>query len=162
MSWSVAQTHPNAANIACVNLQRQGFSFYNPKIKERAVLKRGIIFRTTQMFSNYIFVDIIDQWRAVKSTKGILNLLMSESEKPGVLSDEFILSLKLKENSDGLIVLKQSKFEKGISVQVKSGPFAYAVCKFDGLSSHDRVFVMMSMLGTQRRVEMREDNLIAV
>lgn len=162
LPWSVAQTHPNAAAIACANLKRQGFSFYNPLIKERVKLKHGFTWRTAQMFSNYLFVEIVDQWRAVKSTIGISHVLMSESEKPGVMKDEFILGLKAKENSEGFIILGQSKFKQESKVQVKAGPFAYMTGKFDGLSSHDRVYVLLSMLGTERRIEMREDNLIAV
>lgn len=126
------------------------------------MLKHGISWRTVQMFSNYLFVEIFDQWRAVKSTLGISNVLMAESEKPGVMTDEFIAALKAKEGPDGLIVLNKSKFKQGSMVQVKSGPFAYSLGTFDGLSSNDRVFVMMSMLGTTRRVEMREDNLLSI
>lgn len=162
MPWSVAQTHPNAAAIACLNLQRQGFSFYNPMVKERIKMKHGFTWRKAQMFSNYLFVEIIDQWRAVKSTIGISSVLMSESEKPGVMPVEFISYLKSQEGPDGLIVLKKSKFEKNCKVQVKSGPFAYQIGEFAGLSSHDRAYVLMTLLGTQRRIEMREDNLIAV
>lgn len=162
LAWSVAQTHPNAGNIACVHLQRQGFSYYNPKIQERVKLKNGYGHRIAQMFSNYLFIDIADEWRAVKSTIGISHVLMQESEKPAVLKDEFITSLKAQENQDGLIVLGQSKFKKDGAVQIKSGPFAYAIGKFDGLSSRDRVYVLLSMFGTERRFEMREDNLIAI
>lgn len=144
-----------------MNLQRQGFSFENFLIRERVALKRGIGWRTVQMFSNYIFVEIVDQWRAVKSTRGISNLLMTEGEKPGVVPDEFITSLRALCGEDGLIVLNQCKFKNGDEVQIKSGPFAYMVAKFDGLSSRDRVFVMLSVLGATRRIEMREDNLVA-
>lgn len=131
-------------------------------IKERVVLKVGVTWRKAQLFSNYIFVDILDQWRAVKSTVGISNVLMQESEKPAVMPIEFITGLKAQEGPDGLIRVNKSKFEKGDAVQIKSGPFAYEFAKFDGLSSRDRVYVLMSMLGTERRFEVREDNLIAV
>jgi len=131
-------------------------------ISERVKLKHGFTWRTVQMFSNYLFVEIVDQWRALKSTNGISQLLMLEHEKPAIIQDEYIAKLRSQENKDGVIVLGKSKFKKYDSVQIKSGPFAYDVGVFDGLSSHDRVFVLLSFLGTQRRVEMREDNLILV
>jgi transcriptional antiterminator RfaH len=163
LAWSVAQTQPNAARIACVNLQRQGFSFYNPLIKEKKICKKGFCgWRTVQLFSNYLFVEIIDQWRAVKSTRGILNLLMSEDEKPAVIEDSYITSLRARENKDGLIILGQSKFKNGNAVQIKAGPFAHAVGIFDGMGSRDRVYILLSMLGTKRRIEMSEGNLVAV
>lgn len=145
-----------------MNLQRQGFSFYNPLMKERVKLKRGIGWRTVQLFSNYLFVEIIDQWRSVKSTRGISQLLMSEKEIPAVVSESYITWLRTFADDDGLITFNQSKFKRGDEVQIKSGPFAYSICQFDGLSSRDRVFVLLSMLGTQRRIEMNEENLIAV
>lgn len=162
MFWAVAQTHPNAAGIACVNLHRQGFTYYNPLLKERYKSKRGLTYRTVQFFSNYIFVQIENQWRAVKSTKGILQLLTVENEKPAVVRDEFIADLKARENHEGLIVLGTSKFKTGNAVQIKSGPFAFQVGVFDGMSTRDRVFVLLSVLGTKRRVELLEDNLVAV
>jgi transcription antitermination factor NusG len=158
--WAVAQTHPNAAGIACVNLKRQGFTHYNPLMKER--IKGRATFRSVQLFSNYIFVAIENQWRAVPSTKGILDLLMLEHEKPAFVSEDYITGLRAREDKDGLIVLGQSKFKHGSKVQVKAGPFAFQNGLFDGVSSHDRVFILLSMLGTQRRVELSEDNLVAV
>jgi transcriptional antiterminator RfaH len=109
-----------------------------------------------------LFVEIIDQWRAVKSTRGILNLLMSEDEKPAVIEDSYITSLRARENKDGLIILGQSKFKNGNAVQIKAGPFAHAVGIFDGMGSRDRVYILLSMLGTKRRIEMSEGNLVAV
>lgn len=160
MSWTVAQTHPNAAGIACVNLQRQGFSYYNPVMLER--VKGKITFRKVQLFSNYLFVEIFDQWRSLKSTRGILNILTVEQEKPAIINEEYIAGIRAREDKDGFVVLSQSKFKHGSSVQVKSGPFAFQTGLFDGMSSHDRVYILLSMLGTQRRIEIREDNLVAV
>lgn len=161
MAWSVVQSHPNASNIACAHLRRQGFTYYNPRYNERVKLKRGgISWRRTQLFSNYFFVCIADQWRAIKSTTGIANLLMAESEKPASIDDSFIDMLRSKEDpTTGLIILGKSKFNSGDVVQVKSGPFAFERGLFDCKRDDDRVYILLSMLGTQRRVEMLEDNL---
>ena len=120
------------------------------------------LFRKVQLFSNYIFVEIFDQWRALKSTKGISSLLMLEHERPAIINADYLAEIKAREDKNGFVVLSKSKFEMGSSVQVKSGPFAYQVGLFDGMSSHQRVFILLSMLGTQRRVEILEDNLVAV
>lgn len=158
MPWSVAHTHPNAAGVACRNLERQGFPFYDPKVKERIKLKRGLVWRTVQLFSNYIFVDTLDHWRAVCSTRGISQLLMADG-KPAVIADSLIDAWKAQENSEGLITFNESKFKFGDAVQVKSGPLAFQAGTFDGMSSRDRVFVLLASLG---RLEVAEDNLIAV
>lgn len=125
-------------------------------------LKHGMGWRKVQLFSNYLFVEIVDQWRAVKSTMGISQLLMVGDEKPAFVTDDYIKALQDKQGDDGLIVLGRSKFKNGNAVQVKSGPFAYEVGKFDGVSSRDRVFILLSMLGSQCRIEIKEDNLVAV
>lgn len=161
MPWSVVQTKSNAAGIVCTNLTRQGFDYYNPKVKERIKLKQGLTWRTVQMFSNYVFVEIFDRWRAVKSTTGVCQLLMSESEKPAIVPDNFIATLKAREDKDGLIILNKSKFAMSQRVQIKSGPFAYESGLFDGARDRDRVFVLLSLLGSKRRVEVQEDNLVA-
>lgn len=87
---------------------------------------------------------------------------MLEHEKPAFIADDYIAGLKAREDKDGIIVLGTSKFGKGDKVQVKNGPFAFTNGLFDGVSSHDRVFILLSVLGTQRRIELSEDNLVAV
>lgn len=87
---------------------------------------------------------------------------MLEPEVPAFVREDYISGLKAREDKDGLVVLKQSKFKQGEAVQVKHGAFAFQNGLFDCVSSHDRVFILLSMLGTQRRVELSEDNLVAV
>lgn len=87
---------------------------------------------------------------------------MLEHEKPAIVREEYLADIRAREDKNGFVVLSQSKFKRGSSVQIKSGPFAYQVGVFDGMSSHERVYILLSMLGTQRRIEILEDNLVAV
>lgn len=162
MPWSVVQTHLNAARVAGDNLARQGFNFYNPRYARKVVSARGrVTDQIFQLFPDYLFVAVVDGWRSLKSTIGVRQVLMAESEKPGLLSDDVITELRAREGDDGLVVMS-SRFALGQRVEVKAGPFNFELGIYDGQKDEERVYVLMSLLGAQRRLIMKERDLIAV
>lgn len=154
------QTHPFAARKAAVNLKRQAFEYYNPICDVRVKTARGTVVRQAQLFQDYMFVFVVDRWRALKSTLGVSQLLMADADTPATVSQEVIDNLRAREEN-GIFVIGKSRFRDGQQLLVQEGPFAWESVIFDGQSSRDRVFVLLSILGTQRRVEMPEDNLVA-
>ena len=162
MPWSVVQTRNNAAGIVTKNLQRQGFGYYNPMTGRRRVHRGQVMLRRVQLFPNYLFVLVENRWRAMCSTFGVAQLLMAEPERPAVIADNYIEELKAMEDQETELVMLGSKnFALGQKVEVKSGPFALCVGLYDGQSDHDRVYVLLNLLGAQRRVQLDRRNLIA-
>lgn len=155
--WSVVQTHPNADRIAVRNLLRQDVAVYNPVFSER--IRGG--YRRVQLFTNYIFVQCADRWRVVRNTVGVKDFLFGASDKPARLSDEVVQALRSRENANGVIVLpKAGKFRLGQEVSIRAqrgGEWLRGI--YDGQSGADRAFVLLSMLGAQRRVELKEADL---
>ncbi len=163
MGWSVARTHPNAAAIAVAHLARQNFDVYNPCYLVRRRMPDGRPgVRAVQLFPNYIFVSIIDKWRAVMSTTGVSKLLMSGEEMPAQVPEEVIKEIKNREDKNGYVVLGRNRFESGDRVQIKDGIFALEIGIYEGQRDGDRVAVLLSMLGAKRRVLIKEENLMSV
>lgn len=158
---AVLQTYPFADKKVGRKLREQGFEYYNPKFNEKIKLKRGgVTFRRMQLFLGYMFVWIESDWFPLKSTPGVIGLLMS-GDKPAAVPNSFIEALRARENEAGNIELDRHKFHLGQSVQVQRGPFAYELGLYDGQSPRDRACVLLRCLGASRRIEMDEDNLVA-
>lgn len=161
VAWSVVQTYPNASARVCNNLSRQRFEFYNPVFTQRVKVRGVTISRSVQLFQDYVFVFVVDRWRALKSTLGVAEVLMA-GETPAVVPARAIAKLKAAEDDDGVVILGKSGFELGQRVQVRRGVFASEFGLYDGQPARERARVLMLLLGAQRAVTLDEDNLIAV
>src|SRR5258707_14950957 len=108
--WSVAMCKSSSENIAAENLKRQDFNFYLPKYLSRV----GKETKIKILFPRYIFVQIDLQWYAIKNTKGITRLILTNENKPAKIADKIIDNFKAREDSRGLITLPQPpKFRPG-------------------------------------------------
>lgn len=58
-------------------------------------------------------------------------------------------------------MLRGARFRDGERVQATKGPFINEFGIYAGQSRKDRVFVLLTLLGGQRRVEIAESSLIA-
>lgn len=160
VSWSVASVKPGALSLAEVNLQRQQFEFYSPKIIRKVRDARGCYGpKKFQLFPGYLFVFVIDRWRSLLSTFGINGVLMDQ-ERPAVLRDGVIEAIRARE-ADGVVVLQKSKFRQGQRVRVISGPLMFELGIYEGQRERDRVSVLMQLLGRPVRATFKEDNLAA-
>lgn len=148
---------------ALVNLRRQGFEYYNPRCLERHKNSSGnVVRRPAQLFVDYVFVSVVDRWRSLMATIGVSQLLMSAGGRPAEISQEVIDALRSREDASGMVVMRASRFRKGDGVELTSGPFSKTVGLYDGQSSRDRAFVLLSLLGSSRRVSVNEADLAAI
>jgi len=69
--WAVAQTVANRESFAAAHIKRGGFELFAPKIKLR-IEKR---WQVVPLFPGYLFVSIIDRWRIIERTPGVLRLI---------------------------------------------------------------------------------------
>lgn len=139
------------------HLIQQHFEHYNPLISERT--RFG--WRRVQLFPNYLFVRLRDQWRAVKSTKGVKDFLYTAPERPARLSDEVIAALRSMENKNGVVVLPRvTKFKNGDKVSLRSSAGVIGGI-YAGMHGADRAIVLLYLLGRETRIEVKEADLVA-
>jgi transcription antitermination factor NusG len=171
--WSVLQTFSGASDgnydegappkelpLALRHLAWQGFEFFNPRCWSKTYRSGAKIIRKTQVFRDYVFVQVGDRWRAINSTTGVVGLIMSEPEKPATVADQFIQALMGRRDDDGIVKLDGSRFKIGEAVRLRSGS-SWELGIYDGQRDRERSYVLMKWLGAERRVEVREDNLVA-
>ena len=154
-NWYVVQTQSNGEFRAAENLRRQGFEVYLPRYLKRRRHARRIDFTAKPLFPRYVFVaiDIATQrWRAIQSTFGVISLI-SHGEDPAVLPEGIVSELKAREDDKGFVTMNRDPgFARGDKVRVLAGAFIDSAALFDGEADHDRVSILLDMLGRKVRV----------
>jgi transcriptional antiterminator RfaH len=150
MPWSVARTQPMREAFAAARLEERGFEIFAPRVET----KRSV----APLFPSYLFVLIIDGWRAVDCTPGILKLIRF-GDCPAKVPDVEIEALKARADKIGVIRLPpppppkpRRVFKKGEPVRILAGPFASFNAIHTGMSARDRELVLIDVLGGNRQV----------
>jgi transcriptional antiterminator RfaH len=158
--WYVAQTQPHAEAKASLNLRRQGFSIYLPRHLKQRRHARRIEKIAAPLFPRYLFVsvDLASQpWLSIDSTFGV-SRLVRHGDRPASVPDQVIDALKCREDANGLVQLAQRpRFSPGDKIRVVGGAFCDCAGLYEGMSSHERVAILLELLGRKVRVVLDND-----
>ncbi len=157
MSWIVAMTRPQYEAIAGVNLTRQGFDYYCPKYLSKQANKPSSI---KPLFPRYIFIFIDQFWSSILGTRGISKVLLN-GDGPATLDAKIISDLKSREKNGLVQLVPPSKFQVGDKVKVSEGPLVGHVLICESMLPHERVRVLMELLGRKVPVVLDEKVLTA-
>jgi transcriptional antiterminator RfaH len=150
--WAVAQTVTNRESFAAGRIADAGFEVFAPKAKMRA----NGCWRIVALFPGYLFVRILDRWRIVTKTAGVLGLIM-HGEQPARCPDAELDKIRSQIMGNGLVrlpkPLPKRRLERGQDVRIVAGPFCGFNAIYDGMSASDREFVLLDILGRKARVE---------
>ena len=104
----------------------------------------------------YCFVAIELQWHAAHRAPGTNGLVMNGGG-PAHVPDNVIAELRSRERN-GLIVLPKPRgLRVGSRVKVTIGPFAGQLGIYAGMKPHQRVEVLLTLLGGQQRVSLSRE-----
>lgn len=158
-NWYVVQTHPHSESKAALHLSRQGFEVYLPKyLKQRSHAGRRDTV-AVPLFQRYLFVavDLMSQrWHSVSSTIGVTRLVCS-GDVPAELPVAVIADLRRREDEHGFVLCRQPGFRPGDGIRVLDGAFSDFLGLFEGVTTGERVAVLLDMLGRKVRVVMDAD-----
>ena len=162
--WHVVQTQVNGEARASQNLLRQGYGIYLPRYLKRRCHARKIDFVAKPLFPRYMFVAIdsaVQRWRSIQSTQGVSHLVCNGDE-PAVVPSRVVGALKAREDDRGFIRLETTPaFAPGDKVRVRAGAFMDSAGLFDGMGDHDRVAILLDLLGRKVRVHLDVDLVAA-
>jgi len=162
--WYVVQTQVNGEAKAAENLRRQGYEGYLPRYLKRRRHARKVDFVAKPLFPRYMFVaiDIATQrWRSVQSTVGI-SRLVTNGDSPAVMPEGVVRALKAREDAKGFVNMDAGPaFAPGDKVRVLAGAFMDNAGLFNGMADHDRVSILLDMLGRKVRVLLDADLVTA-
>jgi transcription antitermination factor NusG len=153
--WAVAQTESQRESVAANFLSQREYETYLPKI----VAKTGVRERVVPLFPAYIFVRIVDRWYTARWSPGVLRVLMAD-ERPAVISDKTICAIQKREGENGLVKLpKPPGMQRGERVMIRDGSFAGRIGVYDGMIAHDRVRVLLTLMGRSVPVSVRAPDI---
>ena len=161
--WYIVQFKPNSHKIAVRNLERQGFETFLPmhEVTRRTAVKFETVMRP--LFAGYMFVACNPEegpWSQINSTYGISRML-SFAEGPKPMPEDLISGLRARcDNLGKLMPLEY--FEKGQSVEMRSGPFTNFIATVEQMASNDRVWVLLDFMGKETRVQVDWQKIKAV
>jgi len=162
--WYVVQTQVNCEAKAAENLRRQGYQTYLPRYLKRRRHARKVDLVAKPLFPRYMFVSIdtaSQRWRSMQSTIGV-SRLVTNGDEPAVVPEGVIGALRAREDVKGFVTLDAAPaFAPGDKVRVLSGAFMDNAGLFNGMADHDRVSILLEMLGRKVRVVLDADLVAA-
>jgi transcriptional antiterminator RfaH len=162
--WYVVQAQQNCETRAAQNLQCQSYEIYLPRYLRLRRHARKVEFIAKPLFPRYLFVAIdmaTQRWRAIQSTQGVSRLVCN-GDDPAVVPDGVVSALKKREDDRGFVRLDARRaFVPGDKVRVLTGAFMDNTGLFNGMADHDRVSILLDMLGRKVRV-LLDANMVVV
>jgi transcriptional antiterminator RfaH len=162
--WYVVHTHPSAEQRAATHIVRQGFAVYLPQYLKKRRHARRVDTVAAPLFPRYLFVaiDLSNQrWRAINSTVGVSRLISSGDELKAVLPG-VVEAIRAREDGSGFLDMAAPRFRPGTPVRVTRGAFEACCGIFEAASDHDRIAILLDMLGRKVRVMLDDDAVEAL
>jgi transcription antitermination factor NusG len=155
-NWLVATYKINEARRLESNLFNQKFDYFLPKITTKKINSN---LKVEVLFPGYIFVHTnFENYSVLKYTVGIRNIIKF-GDKISCISDEVIDAMKMAEETSKIDPVA-SQIQIGQDVMIAKGSLAGSIVKVCSLSSKERVSVLLSFLGSVRRITISEKDLI--
>jgi transcriptional antiterminator RfaH len=155
-SWIVATYKSNEARRAERNLLNQNFDYYLPKITIKKINSKPKI---EVLFPGYIFINTsFDNYSALKYTMGIRNIIKF-GDNISCISEKEIEAMQMAEETSKIDPVA-SQIQIGQDVIIANGSLAGSIVKVCSLPSKERVGILLSFLGSLRRVTISEKDLI--
>ena len=154
--WLIALYKSNEVKRLESNLSNQKFDFYLPKITIKKINANP---KVEVLFPGYIFVNTsLENYSALKYTIGIKNIMKFGDSIPCISSEE-IEAMQMAEETS-IIDPVASQIQIGQEVKIAKGSLAGSIVKVCSLPFKERVGILITFLGSIRRVTISEKDLI--
>ena len=155
-NWFVATYKINEIEKAERNLSNQNFDYYLPKMK---IKKSDTNLKEEVLFPGYIFINTrLEDYSLIKYTKGIKKVVKFGRSIP-CLTDNEIKSIQSIEKLSYLEPITPT-INIGQEAVVADGPFKGTSVKICSLPSKNRIEVLLTFLGSLRRVNILNKDLV--
>jgi transcriptional antiterminator RfaH len=161
MFWACAQLEPNRTALALHCLGLNGYEIYHPLIREQRRRHGRKIITTPPLFPGHAFVLIVSGWWSARWTAGVRRLVL-DGEQPAHVPDDVIREIRSRERNGFVELPKPHGLVPGMRVKVLEGPLRERIGLLAALRPHERVLVLLHLLGGEQRVELARNAIEAV
>lgn len=157
--WAVARILVRHESLAAEQLKCAGFEVFAPKTKTGST--------PAPLFPGYLFVRIIDHWRAVDRTVGVRGLVKF-GDTPAKCPEAEIARWQGQIDAQGLVRLppappkpaRRRLIPIGAKVKIASGPFRGFTGIYAGQTARERERILIDLLGRKAPVELLRGQLV--
>ena len=145
--WYLVHTRPNNERKAEINLERQGFATFLPRVETTIRHARRLKTVRRPLFPRYLFVRLDigrDRWLSINSTIGVSRLFTQEGRPVAV---PFGIVETLLAHSDAGLTRLDRLLAEGQRVRILSGPLADFTATVLRLGARRRVDVLLEIMG---------------
>lgn len=145
MSWIVVNTKSKCEKKATLNLIRQGFNVFYPKMKKTKLLFNKISQSIGPLFPGYVFVNLKKNqcWSKINYTFGVSSVLKNQSALY-FLPKDVIENIKKKCDLND-VVSKTYNFQNGKKIKILKGNLCLDAV-FDEYIDSKRSYVFLNLL----------------
>jgi transcriptional antiterminator RfaH len=158
--WYAVHTKPRQEDVAEATLREFGLPTFNPKLKERKIV-RGVRQEVIKpLFPGYLFTQFrCDLFlRAVKYARGVRNVVGAGATPTPV--DEEIIGIIHSRMKNGYVLIEPPALQPGDPVMVEEGPLRGFVGIFEReMKGSERVVVLLNTIKYQARIVIGREGL---
>ena len=111
------------------------------------------------LFPGYAFVLIVSVWWSARWSPGVRRIVL-DGQQPARVPDAVITEIRSREHAGFVELPKQ--LAPGMRVRVISGPLCDQIGLLGALRRHERVLVLLQLLGGQQRVDLARSVIEAI
>jgi transcriptional antiterminator RfaH len=134
---------------------------YQPLLREQRRSRGRKITVTPPLFPGYLFVWVVRGWWDARWSPGVVRLVM-DGLLPAHVPDAVISEIRSRERGGFVELLPKLRLEPGARVRVLQGPLQDQIGLLAALRPHERVLLLLQMLGGQQRVELASNAIEVV
>jgi transcriptional antiterminator RfaH len=163
-SWYLVFTKAQGEQTASINLCRQGYRVYWPRLQRRTLSRGRWIERIVALFPRYLFVqlDAARQSLApVRSTIGVASIVRFGAE-PALVPQSMVDALQDRADpATGLHRLADvAPLKRGSAVKIIAGAFRGFEGIFERETGEDRVVILLELLGKSTPVQLDSHSVV--
>ena len=143
--WYLIHCKPRQDARALENLERQGFTCYQPTLRVERLCDGRKVSKQEPLFPRYLFIQldqVNDSWSPIRSTRGVSQIVRVD-DHPVPVEDEIIEQIRQRLESDASAV---PYLVSGDRVRIVQGPFSDLEAIFVASHGDQRVMLLLNIL----------------
>ena len=145
-NWFLVHTKPRQEEVALLNLERQGYPCYLPRIRMERIRRGKAQIVEEALFPRYLFVHLDTSgqglsWAPIRSTLGVSRLVHFGTQ-PARVDDALVRWLQAREQA----MPAEHLFQEGDRVRVTQGPFVGLEAIYLARDAEQRSMILLEIL----------------
>jgi transcriptional antiterminator RfaH len=150
--WCCARTELRGEDKARHFLRLNGYASYVPLVRLQRIRRGRPGEKIEPLFPSYIFIAIQDgRWWNARWCVGVLAVIMS-GDQPAPVADRVLDEIRHREIRGAVELPQAPGLHAGDRVKVTRGVLTGHFGLYAGMRPHERVEVLLGLLGSQQRV----------